>query len=266
MQLSDVQKLTIQGYQRVIIGKLKKDIPTTTTTTTTSTTTTTTNPPPSYSVYLDAADLSSYPGSGTTWTNLVGNSNNGILTNGPTYISGAILLDGSNDYITFSSGAILKPSTSAGITLVAWIKPYSMRTGNGIFGKLSNSYGYDGYIAGFGSGGNLYSTTNGTGVDKRLNGNNSGTISSGVWKMFTYTTIINNTSGSTRGYVNGTRVMTGSHGTDNYNESNFLRVGQGYHGAESFNGAISQFWFYNSQLSDSDISNKFNATKYRYGY
>ena len=293
MEISDVQRLTIQGYQRVVIGMVKADIATTTTTTTsttttttttsttttsttttttprptttTTTTTTTTSAPVSYSVYLDAANPSSYTGSGTSWINLAGSANNGVLTNGPTYVSGAIFLDGTNDYVVFTSGAIMKPSTTSGITLIAWIKPASMRSSNGIFGKLSNLYGYDGYIAGFNNTGNLYSTTNGTGVDRRLNGNNSGTISSGIWKMFTYTTIINATSGSTRGYVNDTIVLAGSHGTDSYNESNFLRVGQGYHGAESFNGAISEVWFYNSQLSDSDVSAIFNDKKTRYGY
>jgi hypothetical protein len=37
-------------------------------------------------LHLDAAQLRSYPGSGTTWTDLSGNANNGTLTNGPTLI------------------------------------------------------------------------------------------------------------------------------------------------------------------------------------
>ena len=51
---------------------------------------------------LDAADRNSYPGSGTTWTDISGNNNNGTLTNGPTFSStngGAIVLDGADDYI-----------------------------------------------------------------------------------------------------------------------------------------------------------------------
>ena len=50
--------------------------------------------------YLDAANTRSYPGSGTTWTDLSGNGNTGTLTNGPTYSSangGQIVFDGSND-------------------------------------------------------------------------------------------------------------------------------------------------------------------------
>jgi hypothetical protein len=34
---------------------------------------------------LDAGDPRSYPGSGTSWTDLSGNGNTGTLTNGPTY-------------------------------------------------------------------------------------------------------------------------------------------------------------------------------------
>ena len=51
---------------------------------------------------LDAANSKSYPGSGSTWTDLSGNGNNATLTNGPTYSSangGSIVFDGVNDYV-----------------------------------------------------------------------------------------------------------------------------------------------------------------------
>jgi hypothetical protein len=53
-------------------------------------------------LYLDAGNAASYPGSGTTWTDVSGNINTGTLTNGPTYSSangGSIVFDGSNDYV-----------------------------------------------------------------------------------------------------------------------------------------------------------------------
>jgi len=54
---------------------------------------------------LDAADKNSYPGSGTTWNDLAG-SNNGTLTNGPTFDSGnggSIVFDGVDDYVNLSN-------------------------------------------------------------------------------------------------------------------------------------------------------------------
>jgi hypothetical protein len=51
---------------------------------------------------LDAADENSYPRTGTTWADLTGNGNNGILTNGPIFSysnGGNFSFDGTNDYV-----------------------------------------------------------------------------------------------------------------------------------------------------------------------
>jgi hypothetical protein len=71
---------------------------------------------------LDAANTKSYTGSGTTWTDLSGNGNNGVLTNGPTYSSlngGYIVFDGINDYVTCS--ATSSPQFDADFTIESWI-------------------------------------------------------------------------------------------------------------------------------------------------
>ena len=52
---------------------------------------------------LDAADDRSYPGSGTSWTNLVDESSKGTLTNGATFSTddfGTIVFDGTDDLVT----------------------------------------------------------------------------------------------------------------------------------------------------------------------
>jgi hypothetical protein len=57
------------------------------------------------SIFYDAANLSSYPGTGTTWSNLASTSYNMTLFNGPVYssnYSGEIVFDGSDDYGTSS--------------------------------------------------------------------------------------------------------------------------------------------------------------------
>ena len=56
--------------------------------------------------YLDAANTQSYPGSGTTWTDISGKGRpDGTLSNGPTFDSnnlGSINFDGSNDRVNLS--------------------------------------------------------------------------------------------------------------------------------------------------------------------
>lgn len=54
-------------------------------------------------LYLDAANAKSYPGSGTTWFDLSGNKNNGILLNGVGYnnlFNGRLTFDGVDDYVS----------------------------------------------------------------------------------------------------------------------------------------------------------------------
>ena len=72
---------------------------------------------------LNAADKNSYPGTGTTWTDLSGNSNNGTLTNGPTFNSGnggSIVFDGTNDYVNCGNGSSIN-ITGTGLTLGGWV-------------------------------------------------------------------------------------------------------------------------------------------------
>lgn len=84
---------------------------------------------------LDAGNNKSYPGSGTAWTDLSGNSNNGTLTNGPTYSSnnkGVIVLDGSNDYISIQKNNVFNFGT-ADFAICTWIYPTSLAGSPTIF-------------------------------------------------------------------------------------------------------------------------------------
>jgi hypothetical protein len=68
-------------------------------------------------VNYDASNATSYPGSGTTWSDLSGNNYSATLVNGPTFSSangGNIILDGSNDYIALPTSNIL--NTNADFT------------------------------------------------------------------------------------------------------------------------------------------------------
>lgn len=50
-------------------------------------------------VYLDGANPKSYPGSGTTWSDISGNLQDGVMTS-TTFGSNAMTFDGTNSYVT----------------------------------------------------------------------------------------------------------------------------------------------------------------------
>ena len=62
---------------------------------------------------LDAANVKSYPGSGTVWKDLSGNNNNGTLVNGVGYNSGNLgylAFDGTYDYVSINYPAFTSPT------------------------------------------------------------------------------------------------------------------------------------------------------------
>ena len=79
---------------------------------------------------LDAGNTKSYPGSGTTWTDTVG-SNNGTLTNGPTFSSdngGSIVFDGSDhEYVLAAANPDLNWGTGD-FTVEMWVNVSSSST------------------------------------------------------------------------------------------------------------------------------------------
>jgi hypothetical protein len=78
-------------------------------------------------LHLDAANSLSYPKSGTVWSDLSGNGNNGTLINGPTFDSGnggSIVFDGVNDYgvLSITDGLSVNDIT---LNVVAKVPPQS---------------------------------------------------------------------------------------------------------------------------------------------
>lgn len=79
---------------------------------------------------LDAANVKSYPGSGTTWTDLSTNAYNGTLNGGPTFNAdngGSIVFDGINDYVRVSN--IFPMTGISTYTVSIWINIDSTMTG-----------------------------------------------------------------------------------------------------------------------------------------
>ena len=74
---------------------------------------------------LDAANINSYPKSGTTWSDLAG-FHDGTLTNGPTFSSdngGCMVFDGTNDHVVLGgTGAGAAIAASQELTVMYWVR------------------------------------------------------------------------------------------------------------------------------------------------
>jgi hypothetical protein len=217
---------------------------------------------------LDAADRNSYPGSGTTWSDMSGNSNSGTLTNGPTFSSangGSIVFDGVNDYVGVSN-TNLKPTS--GITQECWLK---VATQVQVFIGLQYGTSFNNsYALWWGEGGT--NTWNGGvnigGIFYVL----SATVTwpnNSTWFQFVHTY-----DGSTQKlYYNGNLIASENRsGTITYDSSNTVTTvgcdfnGSGYNTgiAAPTNGSISIVKIYNRGLTVSEIRQNYNAQKSRF--
>ena len=221
-------------------------------------------------VSLDAGNTKSYPGSGTTWTDLSGNSNTGTLTNGPTYSSvngGSIVFDGTNQYINCGSVSDVNFGTGD-FAVECWFfddgntVDYAGLVINGVSG------GSDTTSFQFGKGGN----TGGEGQSNRVSfarGSASATFSlydsTNTIQSNTWTHAIATRIGTTvKLYVNGVEVDSG---TDSGSYSNTaLRVGVNRGVAKYWSGKISNVKLYKGKgLTAAEVEQNYNAMRGRYG-
>lgn len=218
-------------------------------------------------VWLDASISSSYPGTGNNWYDISGNSNHGVMT-GITFDSasgGSMVFAGVNQAVSIRDSVLIKPSTTQYLTLQAWVNPSTLKNAPFI-GKLSSNYAFDGYHMSYTSGGGLNFVTNGTAIN-RANVSGTSVITASTWQLVTYSFVINNTTGSSKGYVNTTQIISSVHGTDGYSEFNPLYIGYIGTGVASnyFDGKIGAVYIYNRELSLSEIIQNYNNTKSRFG-
>jgi hypothetical protein len=208
---------------------------------------------------LDAADKNSYRGSGTTWTDLSGNTNTGTLTNGPTFNGGnggSIVFDGVDDYVSISNNSNFNNGNN--ITVEAWVlctnwssytHPMIVAKGINVEWILwkSNDGGYVGKL-GWRAAGTVYSTTslpNNTWVQC------VGSIGSAGQKVY-LNGVLESTVGNTT-FTSGNVNVTIAAGLVTGSPSNLLGA----------NVAITKI--YNIQLTDNQVLQNYNATKPRFG-
>jgi len=223
---------------------------------------------------LDAADKVSYPGSGTTWTDLSGNGNNATLSEagiGTVSGSNTMAFDGSNDYVSLPSqndaqsllsgwGNMTGEDTN-NYSIELWVKTSQSagsnaidspglvaRNNNDIYANLTCYNGIVYFV--HHNGGWIYTPCSTT------------DISDNVWHHVAFVNHSNETGDI---YIDGVKEASGvstSIGGSNYFSPDNLGT---CYNDKYFNGEISTFSAYDRALSAKEISQNFNAKRNRFG-
>jgi uncharacterized protein (TIGR02145 family) len=211
-------------------------------------------------LHLDAGIASSYPGSGTTWTDLSGTNNHGTLENGPTYSSangGSIVFDGVNDRISAFPTQI---SGTGSKTISLWIKiNTSSRTG--IAGTRSLAeWGWGFSVNRNGTGSLAFYDTRGSELYVAAG------LGTNIWY---HVSVTYDDSRIVTLYVNGLQVGISSTPFAALNASTFNGVignedeytNPFYH---PFKGNIAQVTIYNRALTAAEVLENYNALRPRF--
>jgi hypothetical protein len=219
-------------------------------------------------LYLDAGNIDSYSGSGTTWTDLSGNGNNGTLVNGVGYSGGSggsLVFDGVDDYVGWNSLDDIKWQNWSGITIetVFQLDSYFGATNNRqyLFDYRDNG-GLDGVLGCFydgTSGFRLVYNTVGTSFEEPVITKFSlGTL---IYHQVTFdkTTSTNNI----RHYINGSNVFNRSVAINSTTtNTGKIWLGRFSGGEYQWNGNIFVHRVYNRALTPQEIQQNYNASRY----
>jgi hypothetical protein len=221
---------------------------------------------------LDAANSKSYPGSGTTWTDLSGFGNNGTLVNGVGYSGdnlGSLVFDGVDDYVGWDTLNDVKWQNWNAITVetIFRLVSYSGATNNrqylfdyrdnggtnGAFGCFYDSAGTVGF--------KLFYNTTGTSFEEPVITTFSLNTLIYHQVVFDKTTSTNNI----RHFINGNNVFNRSI-TINSSTTNSGKVwlGRFSGGGFQWNGNIFTHRVYNRALTASEIQQNYNALRSRF--
>ena len=217
---------------------------------------------------LDAGNTSSYPGTGTTWTDLSGNGNSGTLNGGVSYSSsvngGVMSFDGVNDRVIIPNDISLGTQE---LTVSAWIN--------------QSAYSVSGSSKPYVSDWNTWSPGSQKGFILRgydvetvpsfwlADGTNySRVVASQTVALNTWYNVVGVFKANSifKIYVNGIEKGSSSAPSQYVEEiTTPIYVGYGGINAGYFSGQISNVRIYNAALGASDILQNFNTLRGRYG-
>ena len=216
-------------------------------------------PTGSLSYYYDASLTDSYPGSGTTVTDFMGNIG-GVLQNGASYsasVGGNFAFDGSNDRLLLNSSISLGNGT-VNWTVYTWMRTTSTTdslTGNPI---LSNTNGGPIHGSLDVDGGKQSYWAYPSNISGWAQFKGTVTVNDGNWHMLTW---VNNSDYTMGMFADGIFDTTVSPTNVNQNPLDVIGGGLG----TSFSGNIGLLAvYYNNAHSASQVLQFFNSTRQRF--
>lgn len=218
-------------------------------------------------LHYDPSNTTSYPGSGTTITDLSGNGRNGTMSN-ISFTSPYFTYNGSSSQISVADNSLLEAGTGDW-TMEVWVNQ-SVAGNDVVLGKFdpggtsqdvsysirttSTTY-YAQLGSGTGSGSTLYQNSS----------NHVGTLNNWYQIVYVFTNIATNTIET---FVNGSSIGSVSHSLASLlNTTANLYIGS-YNGGEYnqwFDGKIGITRLYNKALTASEVLNNYNVDKSKYG-
>ena len=216
---------------------------------------------------LDAADIFSYPRTGTTWKDLSGNGNTGTLTNGPTFSAGnmgSVVFDGTNDYVGFTYNSIFNPPSNISVSL--WVRltvnnasirtliELSVSTDELYFIYWRGDLSPKRWWYGLRQSNNTYVETNSTSTDFSIN----------TW--YNIALVADSSTGLFSFYINGILDNSIAYNGTLKQTASSLSIGADAGASRRYLiGNISNTLIYNRALSATEVLQNYNATKSRFG-
>ena len=218
---------------------------------------------------LDAGNTKRYPGRGTTWSDISGQSNTCTLVDGPTYSNGTISFDGTANrgHVSSPSGKFSwTPDTTfnQAYTFDIWVK--TSDTSGYILSKPWNGAGQYNYRVSA----NSFNIESGATIDSILL---PASVSSGAWvnvvcwvnaaNMGYY---VNSTTSSSKAHVCTGNIPSGGNINGEVCLMSLYPYSSGWAGNTAFSivGNLASVRIYNKVLTAAEVDQNFNAMRWRF--
>ena len=223
-------------------------------------------------IYLDANNATSYSGTGTTWTNLdSAGAYSATLNGSPTFDE---TTTPGNKYFDFNRAAAtgqfaqinqataINPVVNQPFTIQIWARINNVGAQGSLVSKAFGAPSYDGYALGYRTDNALQLHENGSSQVNYFT-SVSEVVSSG-WRLYTANVQFGNGGGrQNKIFVNGRQVLsTTSNETGIPSATQNLTFPAGFYGEGECD--VGQFYYYNMELSVTQIIQNYDASKTRY--